>query len=110
MDGTQGPTGGSDFTGLVGWVIDVVAALGPLGVALLLAIDNVLPVIPSEIVLPFAGYLASQGAMPFWVTLAAATAGSVGSAYVLYGLGRRLGAERARAALIRVPLTDGSCR
>lgn len=99
--------GGADaeFTGLVGWVVQLVAAFGPLGVGLLLAIDNVFPVIPSEVVLPFAGYLASQDAMSFWVTLGAATIGSVVSAYVLYVLGRRLGAERARDALLRVPLT-----
>lgn len=107
MAGAQGPTTGSDFTGLVGWVVDLIAAFGPIGVGLLLAIDNIFPVIPSEVVLPFAGYLASQGAMSFWLALGAATAGSVGSAYVLYGLGRRLGADRARSALIRIPLTDG---
>lgn len=102
-----GPGGAdAEFTGLVGWVVQLVAALGPGGVALLLAIDNVFPIIPSEVVLPFAGYLASRGEMPFWVTLGAATAGSVASAYVLYYLGRRLGADRARYVLLRVPLTD----
>jgi len=97
----------AEFTGLVGWVVQLVAAFGPFGVGLLLAIDNVFPIIPSEVVLPFAGYLASQGAMSFLVALGAATVGSVASAYALYVLGRRLGAERARAALLRVPLTDG---
>ena len=106
MAGAQDPPTGSDFTGLVGWVVDLIAALGPIGVGLLLAIDNIFPVIPSEVVLPFAGYLASRGEMSFWLALGAATAGSVGSAYVLYGLGRRLGAGRARSALVRIPLTD----
>lgn len=106
MDRAQGPATGADFTGLVGWVVDLIATLGPIGVGLLLAIDNIFPVIPSEVVLPFAGYLASRGEMSFWLALGAATAGSVGSAYVLYGLGRRLGAGRARSALVRIPLTD----
>ena len=107
MTGAQGPSAGSEFTGLIGWVVDLVATLGPVGVALLLAIDNIFPVIPSEVVLPFAGYLASRGQMSFWLTLGAATAGSVGSAYVLYGVGRRLGTDSARSALVRIPLTDG---
>ncbi|MEX1178831.1 MAG: DedA family protein [Nitriliruptor sp.] len=96
----------AEFTGPVGWVVDIVATTGPVGVALLLALDNVLPIVPSEVVLPFAGYLAAQGEIGFWVTLAAATLGSTVSAYVLYELGRRLGPDRARAALSRVPLTD----
>lgn len=96
----------AEFSGLVGWVVDVVAAAGPVGVALLLALDNVVPIVPSEVVLPFAGYLAAQGQFGFVVTLVAATLGSTVSAYVYYELGRRWGAERAHAALCRVPLTD----
>lgn len=94
----------ADFTGLVGWVVDVIAATGATGVALLLALDNVVPVVPSEVVLPFAGYLSAQGRLAFWVTLAAATAGSTVSAYVYYEAGRRLGPERARTLLCKLPL------
>lgn len=96
----------AEFTGLVGWVVDVVAALGPLGVALLLALDNVVPVIPSEAVLPFAGYLAARGTISLLVTFVAATIASTASAYVYYELGRRLGHDRASAILTRLPLTD----
>lgn len=96
----------AEFTGLVGWVVDVIAAAGPVGVALLLALDNVVPVVPSEVVLPFAGYLSAQGEMDLWVTLAAATVGSTASAYVYYEAGRRLGPQRARAALGRIPLMN----
>lgn len=80
--------------------------MGPVGVALLLALDNVLPVIPSEVVLPFAGYLTAQGRLSFPVVALAATAGSTVSAYLYYELGRRLGPDRARAAMLRIPLTD----
>lgn len=97
---------GAEFTGLVGWVVDVILALGPVGVALMLALDNVLPVVPSEVVLPFAGYLAGQGRMSFTLTAVAATVGSTVSAYVYYELGRRLGPRRARSAMLRIPLTD----
>lgn len=106
---TPGPALGAaaaDFTGLVGWVVDVISAMGAVGVGLLLALDNILPIIPSEVVLPFAGYLAAQGEMSVWLTLVAATVGSTASAYVYYEAGRRLGPDRARAALCRLPLTD----
>ena len=96
----------ADFTGLVGWVVDVISAMGAIGVGLLLALDNILPIVPSEVVLPFAGYLTAQGEMGFWLTLVAATVGSTGSAYVYYEAGRRLGPDRARTALEKLPLTD----
>lgn len=102
----QGSGGGEEFTGLTGWVVDVIAASGPVGVLLLLALDNVLPVVPSEVVLPFGGYLVSQGEFDFFVMWAAATFGSAASAYVYYELGRRLGHERASAVIIRIPLTE----
>jgi membrane protein DedA with SNARE-associated domain len=106
MDVRATAASSAEFSGLVGWVVDVVAAAGPVGVALLLALDNVVPIVPSEVVLPFAGYLAGLGEMHLGITLIAATLGSTLSAYVYYELGRRWGAERAHAALCRVPLTD----
>lgn len=96
----------AEFTGLVGWVVDVVASGGPIGIALLLALDNVLPIVPSEVVLPFAGYLTSTGDLSFWVVLGAATIGSTASAFVYYELGRRMGHDRARRLLTRLPLTE----
>lgn len=102
----QGSGDGGDFSGLTGWVVDVIAASGPLGVMLLLALDNVLPVVPSEVVLPFAGYLASQGEADLVVMLLAGTFGSTASAYVYYELGRRLGHDRASAVIVKIPLTD----
>lgn len=98
---------GTEFTGLVGWIVDMIATLGPVGVAVALALDNLFPVIPSEVVLPFAGYLSAQGKMSFWTVNLAATTGSVASAFVIYEAGRRLGDRRARLVLSKVPLTDG---
>jgi membrane protein DedA with SNARE-associated domain len=96
----------ADLTGLVGLVADVIAALGPLGVGLFVAVENLFPPIPSEVVLPFAGSAASQGEMSLWWALAAATIGSLGGAVVLYELGRAVGLERMRAVLIQLPLVD----
>jgi membrane protein DedA with SNARE-associated domain len=95
-----------DLTGLVGWIADVIAMLGPLGVGLMVALENVFPPIPSEIVLPFAGFVAARGGAGAVVMTVAATLGSVGGAVVLYEAGRRLGRRRARALLCRVPLVE----
>ncbi len=70
------------------WVLDVVSALGYLGLALLLIAENLFPPIPSEVVLPLAGFLVGRGDLNLWGALVAATTGSVLGAVVLYSLGR----------------------
>lgn len=70
------------------WVLDVIAALGYLGLALLLVAENLFPPIPSEVVLPLAGFLVGRGDLGFWQALLASTSGSVAGALILYALGR----------------------
>ncbi len=84
------------LAGLEGWVTDVVYSFGYVGVAFLIALQNVFPPIPSALILPLAGFLVGQGRFSFLPVLLAATAGSVVSALILYALGRRLGEERVR--------------
>ncbi len=92
--------------GLVGWVASVIESLGEIGVGLLVALENLVPPIPSEIVLSLAGYLASEGRVNLiWVTIAA-TLGSLLGALALYGLGYALGEDRLRRWLDRIPLVD----
>jgi membrane protein DedA with SNARE-associated domain len=71
-----------------GWVLDVLAALGYVGLALLLIAENLFPPIPSEVVLPLAGFLVGRGDLVFWQALLASTLGSVVGAFILYALGR----------------------
>lgn len=94
----------ADVGGLTGVVLDVVRAIGELGVALLVAVEHVVPPVPSEVVLPFSGALVADGRYGFPSILVAATAGSVVGAWALYELGRGLGRERVVAGLSRVPL------
>ena len=94
-----------ELTGLAGFVADVVVALGPLGVALLVLAENVFPPVPSEVVLPLAGFLAGQGRMSLVAVVVASTIGSVVGALMLYALGARIGRERLARALDRIPLT-----
>ena len=80
--------GGFVFGDVGQWVLDVIGALGYLGLALLLIAENLFPPIPSEVVLPLAGFLVGRGELNLWGALTAATFGSVAGAVVLYGLGR----------------------
>ncbi|MCO1598093.1 DedA family protein [Micromonospora sp. RHAY321] len=94
------------FTGLTGWVATVIEGMGPAGVALLVALESIVPPIPSEIVLALAGYLASEGRFNVVLVVLAATVGSLVGALVLYWLGAALGEERLKRWLDRIPLVD----
>ncbi|MFE9655974.1 DedA family protein [Micromonospora sp. NPDC006431] len=96
----------NQFTGLTGWVAGVLDAMGALGVALLVALENVVPPIPSEIVLAMAGYLCAEGRFNVVLIVLAATAGSLLGAVLLYWLGAALGEERLKRWLDHVPLVD----
>lgn len=69
-------------------MLDVIAALGYVGLALLLIAENLFPPIPSEVVLPLAGFLVGRGELGFWQALLASTFGSLAGALILYALGR----------------------
>src|SRR3954454_9773530 len=96
----------SELSGLTGWTASVIESLGELGVGLLVALENVVPPIPSEIVLSLGGYLAAEGRVTLVLVLIAATAGSVVGALVLYWLGYALGEDRLSRWLDRIPLVD----
>ncbi len=96
----------SGFSGLSGLVVGIVQRLGAVGAGLLTLLETVFPPIPSEVVLPLAGYLAGRGDLDFVAVLVAATVGSVLGALLLYLAGLRLGRDRATALLCRLPLVD----
>jgi membrane protein DedA with SNARE-associated domain len=95
-----------EMGGLTGTVLDVVEALGALGVGLLTVVETVFPPLPSELILPLAGYLAERGRMSLAAVLVAATVGAVVGSWVLYAVGARLGRERSAVVLSRLPLID----
>jgi membrane protein DedA with SNARE-associated domain len=94
--------------GLAGIAVDIMDALGGPGAALLVGLDNVFPPVPSELVLPLAGFSASQGTMSLFMALFWTTLGSVVGALLTYGLGAWLGRDRVRALIIRIPLMKES--
>ncbi len=96
----------SDLTGVAGWAVNLMETLGGPGASLAIAAENLFPPIPSEIILPLAGFTASQGTFTlagaiFWTTL-----GSVVGALALYLVGRAFGRERFRAVWSRLPLVN----
>ena len=89
------------LSNLADWVTDVIDSLGYLGVALLVALENVFPPIPSEIVLPFAGFVASDGDANLIGMIVAATIGSLVGALILYGVSAWVGPDRVGQFVIR---------
>lgn len=79
------------------WVIQIIERLGYLGIAFLMFLDNVFPPIPSEIIMPSAGYTASRGQLQIIGVIVAGSLGSILAAAILYALGRKI----SHAALFR---------
>lgn len=79
---------------LTGWITDVIDALGYVGVAFLVALESVFPPIPSEVVLPLAGFVAGRGDASVPGMMIAATVGSVVGAWTLYGISAAVGPDR----------------
>jgi membrane protein DedA with SNARE-associated domain len=79
----------------------LVAAIGYPGIALVMLLENVFPPIPSEVIMPFSGFLAQSGRLSFVGAWLAGTFGSVAGGLVLYGVGRSLGDPILRQFLRR---------
>lgn len=76
------------------WIINIMNHFGYIGIALLIAIENIFPPIPSEVILTFGGFMTTYSNMNIWLVVLFATIGSVVGAIVLYSIGRLLSPER----------------
>jgi membrane protein DedA with SNARE-associated domain len=90
--------------GISGWAIRIMETLGAPGAGLAVALENLFPPIPSEVILPLAGFTASQGDMSLLAAIVWTTGGSVAGALVLYWIGALIGRERTRAIAAQLPL------
>lgn len=79
------------------WITSTISDGGYWGVFLLMLLETVFPPIPSELIMPLAGYLVSQGEMTLVGATVAGTLGSVLGAVLLYWLGHSVGEERLKA-------------
>jgi membrane protein DedA with SNARE-associated domain len=93
------PTGG-----VAGWAIDMMEKLGAPGAGVAVALENLFPPLPSEVILPLAGFAANRGDLGLISAIVFTTLGSVIGALALYGVGALLGRDRTRAVAARMPL------
>ncbi|MFC3994548.1 DedA family protein [Nocardiopsis sediminis] len=105
--GTGTPIDPSEgYEGFIGWVLQLMTDLGEVGVGLALLIETFFPPMPSEAVLPGAGFLAYEGHMNVWLAITAATIGALLGAWGFYFLGALLGRERTRWIVEKTPLLE----
>ncbi|MBM7437019.1 DedA family protein [Streptomyces sp. HB132] len=94
--------------GIAGWATGLVDTLGGPGAGLAIALENLFPPLPSEVILPLTGFAAGQGVLSlasalFWTTL-----GSVVGAVVLYWIGMAFGRDRMHTLWGKLPLVKAS--
>ena len=97
-----------DLGGVAGWAVGLMEAIGAPGAAIAIAAENLFPPIPSEVILPLAGFTAANGGFTLAEAIVWTTIGSVVGALLLYLLGRWLGHERLAAIATRMPLVRAS--
>lgn len=81
------------------WMVILVERWGYLGVLFLIAVENIFPPIPSEVILTFGGFLTTYTSLGKWGVIWAATAGSLIGALILYSVGRICSVERLERLL-----------
>jgi membrane protein DedA with SNARE-associated domain len=78
------------------WVIATIERLGYAGITLLMLAENLFPPLPSELIMPFAGFLAARGDLHPALVVAFGALGSVVGALPWYFIGRRVGMDRLK--------------
>ncbi|MFC9387436.1 DedA family protein [Streptomyces venezuelae] len=94
--------------GIAGWAAGLVDTMGGPGAGLAIALENLFPPLPSEIILPLTGFAAGQGVLSLTSALFWTTLGSVAGAVALYWIGALFGRERMHAIWGRLPLVKAS--
>lgn len=97
-------SGAENLNAIATWAVSLMEALGGVGAGLAIALENLFPPLPSEIILPLAGFTAAKGTLGLVEVLIWTTVGSVVGALALYGIGAWLGRRRMYAIAERLPL------
>ncbi|WP_235432011.1 DedA family protein [Nocardiopsis sp. RV163] len=95
-----------EYEGFIGWVLNLMTTLGEPGVGVALFIETFFPPMPSEAVLPGAGFLAYAGHMNVWLAILWATIGCLVGAWGFYAIGALLGRERTAWLVQKTPLLE----
>jgi membrane protein DedA with SNARE-associated domain len=78
------------------WIMNLIGSTGYFGIVLLMFVENVFPPIPSEYIMPLAGFMTTDGRFSLGGIIVAGTFGSVLGALPLYYFGRKLGEEKLK--------------
>ncbi|MCS6959867.1 MAG: DedA family protein [Pseudanabaenaceae cyanobacterium SKYGB_i_bin29] len=89
------------------WVVSTMERLGYVGIALLMFLENLFPPIPSEVIMPLAGFTVAKGEMTMPLAITAGVVGTLLGAVPWYGAGWLLGQERLSQFLDRLPRWTG---
>lgn len=76
------------------WITDLMSQYGYMGIFLLIALENIFPPIPSEVILTFGGFMTTTTSMSVIGVVAVSTIGSVAGAVILYGIGLVMNVNR----------------
>ncbi|MEG9250040.1 DedA family protein [Arthrobacter sp. Soc17.1.1.1] len=106
MQSAQQTNPTEELEGIVGFAARSIEALGEWGVGLFTLLETVFPPIPSEVILPLAGFLTRQGSMSIVLVFITSTLGAYLGALLLYSIGAKLGLERSIRWLSKLPLVD----
>ena len=83
------------------WIINLIDQYGYWGVFFLIALENIFPPIPSEVILTFSGFMTHSTSLTITGVIVVSTAGSVIGAVILYGVGLLLDVERLEKLIDR---------
>jgi len=86
---------------MMDWVTNTVASAGYVGVFLLMLAENLFPPIPSELIMPLAGFAAARGQMSLWGVVVAGVAGTLAGNVFWFELARAFGAARTKRLCAR---------
>lgn len=75
------------LTTFIDWLVNIISTLGYPGVGLSMFIESFFPPIPSEVILPFSGFVASQGTLNIWLVIIVATLGAYLGSLPFYIIG-----------------------
>jgi membrane protein DedA with SNARE-associated domain len=78
------------------WITQAVERSGYFGIFFLMLAENLFPPIPSEVIMPLAGYVSARGQLTFVGVLVAGAAGSLAGALFWYAVGRWIGSHRLK--------------
>lgn len=86
---------------MIDWITSFLDSGGAWAIAALMLLENIFPPIPSELIMPLAGFNSARGGTPLWLTILSGSAGSLAGAWFWYLLGRAFGADRMRKIIAR---------